>query len=406
MTARGHLLALAMTAPMSLGLSPASRADVPAHAVESSIIVDVVAPIRSVPAADGLYHLVYELLLVNPSGVAVTIESIEVLDGEAGVVLRELSGPDLAAALRFSPFDVQGTTLLPSQSALVFVDAAVPAPGPRSLKHRMSTTQAPIAAEAADTGGLGVAPPHEVAPAVAFVAAERTVDPSPVAVLVPPVEGRDWLVFRGCCDLATSHRGNATAYEGQLFIAERFAIDFARIGADGRLIAGPGDALSSYASYGEPVVAVADGTVVSAHDGEPDQVPGMLPTGMSAATAGGNAVVLDIGDGRFAFYAHLKPGSVRVAVADRISSGDQIGEIGNSGKSFAPHLHFHVMDAAHPAAADGLPYVFTGLFGQGGLEPEGLAMALQGKSAVINRSSLGGAREGVLPLNGQVVDFE
>ena len=251
---------------------------------------------------------------------------MEVLDGEDGAVMEELSGPDLGAALRHGLFGDQGTTLLPSRSALVFVDAAVPPPGPRSLKHRISTSQSLVAAEATELGGLPVEPPREVPPEVTFVAAAVAVDLSPAAALASPLRGKNWLIFRGCCDLATSHRGTATAYDGRLFIAERFAIDFAQADDDGRLIAGPGNELSSYASYGEPVYAVADGTVVSAHDGEPDQVPGALPTGMSAETAGGNAVVLDIGEGRFAFYAHLKPGSVSVAVGDRVTSGDQIGQ--------------------------------------------------------------------------------
>jgi hypothetical protein len=403
-----HLFALAIAASMIPGAFPVSRAraDVPAPGVESAIIVDIIAPIRSLPAADGLLHLVYELLLVNPSAVAVTIESMEVIDGEDGALMEELSGPDLGAALRHGLFGDQGTTLLPSRSALVFVDAAVPPPGPRSLKHRISTSQSLVAAEAIELGGLLVEPPQEVSPAVTFVTAAVAVDLSPVAALAPPLRGENWLIFRGCCDLATSHRGTATAYDGRLFVAERFAIDFAQADGEGRLIAGLGNELSSYASYGEPVYAVADGTVVSAHDGAPDQVPGALPTGMSAETAGGNAVIIDIGEGRFAFYAHLKPGSVSVAVGDRVTSGQQIGQLGNSGRSFAPHLHFHVMDAASPLAADGLPYVFTDFSGQGVLGADGLVRALQGQNAPLDRSNLVGAERRVHPLNGQVVGFE
>ena len=374
--------------------------------VELAIIVQVVAPIRPVRGADDQTHLVYELLLVNPSALAVTVDSVAVLDGENGTLLKELSGEALGAAMRLSLFGADGTTLLPSQSALVFVDAALATGAPASVRHRISTTQAVAVAEgAADLGGLAVEPPRDVPPAVTFVTAPVPVDGSPTVVLAAPVRGAGWLIFRGCCDLATSHRGQTTAYDGTLYIAERFAIDFAQVAADGRLIAGPGNELASYIHYGQPVYAVADGTVISARDGEPDQVPGALPEGLTAETAGGNAVVLDIGDGRFAFYAHLKPGSVRVRAGDRVRSGDRIGLIGNSGKTFGPHLHFHVMDAASPGAADGLPYVFSTFTGQGALAGNGLMLALQGQLAPIDRSILAGPHRDQHPLNNQVVDF-
>ena len=65
----------------------------------------------------------------------------------------------------------------------------------------------------------------------------------------------------------------------------------------------------------------------------------------------------DLGDGNFAFYAHLKPGSLTVKVGDDLKAGQSIAALGNSGNSDAPHLHFHVMDGPDPLAANGLPFV-------------------------------------------------
>jgi murein DD-endopeptidase MepM/ murein hydrolase activator NlpD len=74
--------------------------------------------------------------------------------------------------------------------------------------------------------------------------------------------------------------------------------------------------------------------------------------------ASGNHVALDLGGGRFAFYEHLRPGSIRVKTGDRVKRGDVLGELGNSGSSSAgPHLHFHVADGAAELGAEGLPYV-------------------------------------------------
>src|SRR5690606_30900013 len=72
----------------------------------------------------------------------------------------------------------------------------------------------------------------------------------------------------------------------------------------------------------------------------------------------GNAVVLDIGDGVYAVLAHLRRGSVRVRKGDRVRAGDVLGEVGNSGNSSEPHLHFHLMDRPRPGTAAGVPFAF------------------------------------------------
>jgi murein DD-endopeptidase MepM/ murein hydrolase activator NlpD len=56
----------------------------------------------------------------------------------------------------------------------------------------------------------------------------------------------------------------------------------------------------------------------------------------------GNLVLLDIGDGIIASYAHLLAFSIKVHVGDTLRKGDLIGKIGSSGNSTGPHLHFHL----------------------------------------------------------------
>jgi murein DD-endopeptidase MepM/ murein hydrolase activator NlpD len=75
----------------------------------------------------------------------------------------------------------------------------------------------------------------------------------------------------------------------------------------------------------------------------------------------GNGVVQDLGGGRFALYAHMQNGSVRVHPGDHVQRGDILGSVGNSGGSNEPHLHFQVTDGAggpSALAANALPYVF------------------------------------------------
>src|SRR3546814_19119720 len=71
--------------------------------------------------------------------------------------------------------------------------------------------------------------------------------------------------------------------------------------------------------------------------------------------ATGNYVALDLGDGRHAFYEHLKPGSIRVVPGQRVRRGEVIDELGFTGDSTGPPLHFHVAAPPSQLGAAGLP---------------------------------------------------
>jgi murein DD-endopeptidase MepM/ murein hydrolase activator NlpD len=79
-------------------------------------------------------------------------------------------------------------------------------------------------------------------------------------------------------------------------------------------------------------------------------------------TVGGNHVIIDIGGGRYAFYAHLQPHSIRVKLGDKVKRGQVLGLVGNSGNSTEPHLHFHMSDASSPLGSEGIPYAFETLY--------------------------------------------
>ena len=115
--------------------------------------------------------------------------------------------------------------------------------------------------------------------------------------------------------------------------------------------------------YGADVLAVADGVIVSVHDGIPDNVPRadgrtIMPVPLTNETVSGNWLALDLGGGRYAFYAHFIPGSIRVRAGQRVRRGAVLGRLGNSGNSVGPHLHFHVGDTPSLNGTEGQPYVF------------------------------------------------
>lgn len=194
----------------------------------------------------------------------------------------------------------------------------------------------------------------------------RTDPPQSVAV---PVRG-EWAALNSPGTQIPSH--------GTRLYGQSHAIDILRANTNGEPVKfGWRDgfrAPEGFASFGEPVFAVRDGAVVRAAGSQRDHrsrssIPALLYLMLveqfrvlgGFAAVGGNHVVIDHGDGTFSAYAHLKRGSVAVRPGDRVGAGQKIGQVGNSGNSSEPHLHFQLMDRAMPTAAAGLDFRWDGV---------------------------------------------
>ena len=154
------------------------------------------------------------------------------------------------------------------------------------------------------------------------------------------------------------HRSSSLAVNGKIYFAQRFAIDWMRLDDAGRLVHGDPADVYSYTDYGAEVLAVADGTVVDTLNTLDDQKPGTLPDPktITVQNVDGNHVVLDLGVGVYAFYAHMQKGSVAVAAGDRVKRGQVLGKLGNTGNTSGPHLHFHLMESPSVLGSNGIPY--------------------------------------------------
>jgi hypothetical protein len=139
------------------------------------------------------------------------------------------------------------------------------------------------------------------------------------------------------------------------FLAEAFAYDFLQIGPNGKSYQRDGKTNADYFAYGKKVLAAKEGAVVTVRGDMAENTPGETT---NLTTPSGNVVIIDHGNGQFGYYAHLKPFTVAVKAGARVKAGDVLGEVGNSGDSPEPHLHFHVMNNADAAQADGIPLVF------------------------------------------------
>jgi urea transporter len=125
------------------------------------------------------------------------------------------------------------------------------------------------------------------------------------------------------------------------------AWDFEVTDADGRLYRDLGTEPKDYYAYDLPVVAPAEGTVVSVVDQVPDNPVGQFNTEQNW----GNRVVLSHGVGIYSVVCHLRPDSLKVKVGEVVKPGQVLGRCGNSGRSSVPHLHFHVQVAPELGSA-------------------------------------------------------
>jgi hypothetical protein len=334
-----------LTRPLALFVFAALAIHAPtARADASENMTPLLLAVHDAPVpfmgSDGRVHLVYELWLTNFSSAEIAVQKVEVLGD--GAPLQRLDTATIAQRLQPIGLRESAGTLAKSTSALLFLNLTL-APGaeiPRQLTHRVT-----ILASAAPPG-------HQ---ALSEDGGEATVDRQPVVVIGPPLHGERFVSADSCCD-AVRHTRAALPVNGRVWVTQRYAVDWEELDASGRIYTGPSGKLESYTIFGKAALAVADATVASVTDGQPEQTPGQYPTNISLDRADGNSVILDLGDNRFALYAHLQPGSIKVRRGDKVKRGQVLGLVGNSGNSVAPHLHFQVAAGPSSLASNGLPY--------------------------------------------------
>ncbi len=121
---------------------------------------------------------------------------------------------------------------------------------------------------------------------------------------------------------------------------QRFAFDFLGVDDKDDTRRGKDQKNEDYFAFGREILAPADGVVTDVISGVRDNVPGS----MNPYSALGNAVFIQHRDHEVSVLAHLKLGSIKVEVGDKVKAGRIIGLCGNSGNSSEPHLHYHLQN--------------------------------------------------------------
>jgi hypothetical protein len=298
--------------------------------------------------ARGSAYLLYELHVTSFEAAPATLTSLTVTaPGSTGPAVRQYLGAELRELIRAigqPPGDRDLLILQPGVRNVLYLHLRFDqvADVPHALVHRL--TFAPASAGA---------PIREVqtTPMVVETAA-------PLAIGAP-MHGSGWVAANALSN-ETGHRRTILVVNGHPYSAQRYAIDFVQIDSTGQTLRGDPSRNESYFCYGADLLAVGDGTVIQVYDGQAENVPrsGQLAVPLSFQTLAGNFAIIDLGNGRFACYAHMIPGSIVVRPGAQVRRGDVIGKVGNSGNSTEPHLHIHITDGPSFVGANGVPYVF------------------------------------------------
>lgn len=293
---------------------------------------------------DGKPHAAYELYVSNFNSQTVRIDKLKLSPSEKAASDQSFSGDALHhmfSLIAGNALTPQDPVLKPAATGVLFV-----------FLDRDPGREVFNTLEVEEDGKPDTR--QEVAAAVVDVS-----HTSPI-IISSPLRGDNWWTPNGPAN-DSIHRRTIIALGPTIAIPERYAVDWVKLGPDGNSFHGDSKENRNYYAYRSEIHAVGDGRVVSVLDGVPENVPNSptMAVTITLANIAGNSVIEDLGGGRYALYAHMIPGTVRVKPGDRVKDGQVLGLLGNSGNSTEPHLHFQISDSPMALGGEGLPFLLN-----------------------------------------------
>ncbi|MBP1927683.1 hypothetical protein J2741_000230 [Methanolinea mesophila] len=344
-------VALVLAAGCTQPAVPPTTAEMPA--------VTITVPFPPVPVAsnDGV-NIAYELVLKPATGTTPVPEKVEVIDPATGNVIYTLEG-ELLADL-YHPASVppptqaeimEGTGKLSVPRVSIWFRVA-PDAVPDRLTHRLTLNRTADGQSPETVTGGDIVVRKDLSP----------------VVIGSPMRGPGWLAMETTSPETHHFKGQITM-NGTTRVPQRYAQDWVYLDPEtGKVAPGNVSLALEYFGFGKEIYAVANGTVVDAVDGLPDSPAIYSPLGVTIPTIAGNYVIIDLGNDKYACYAHMVNGSVLVKKGDIVREGQVIGLLGNSGNSDIPHLHFQVVTGTPSfLGAEGYPHVYRSFDATGGI---------------------------------------
>ena len=307
---------------------------------------DVMVPQAPIPVVtEDHVALIYELHLTNFATEPLLVRKLRVINPDSGKAIASFDGSDLAnrsalvgdSVLRESK--LPNTAIRPGGRAIIFIELGTSIRAvPKRLQHEIDYTA---------TGD------NQIIALQSPIVVVNSIEP---VVLGPPFRNGIWAAVHAP-SWPRGHRRTTYTLSGKVRIPGRYAVDWMGLDEDGKTTHGDPDRPADAIGYGASVLAGTDAVVASVRDGVAESSSVSNNPKHALGYGAGNYVALNLGFGRYAFYEHLRPGSIRVRVGQHVHLGQVIGALGFSGDSTGPHLHIHVADGANPLEAEGLPFV-------------------------------------------------
>lgn len=384
------LAVAALVVASAYGAGPGSSNE---PTVSTGEIVALEAQVARTPepvlGTDGRWHAVYEVYLLNSAPVPQALTLIEVIDARNDRALLRFDTPEaIRAVTTTSTTAGDGVDELPPNAGgVVFVDLSAKRRGalPKQIEHRFVSRIEDVE--------------------LSFTGAATNVSARPAVRISPPLVGDGYMNENGCCG-RSDHTRAVLTIDGTRWLAQRFAIDWIRLDDQDRPYVGDFRVNENWIVYGDPIVSASGGRVLETLNTLPENTPPTPASNLTSFTALGNHVIVDMGNGRYALYAHMQPGSVAVRVGQRVRPGQLLGRVGNTGSSTAPHLHFHVTDGPAAIGSNGAPWVFHRFdLAARALNADEVNADDPAPVAILEDASPPRIRMNQMPLKGDVVNF-
>ncbi len=120
--------------------------------------------------------------------------------------------------------------------------------------------------------------------------------------------------------------------------SQKYAIDIAKLGGDGKLFMGEGMTKEESYTFGAKIYSPVNGKVVHLVNDMPDVKV------KERDKLAGNHLIIQFQDSLYVALAHLKNQSIKVGLGDRVVVGQDLAEVGLSGNTDFAHLHIHIQD--------------------------------------------------------------
>lgn len=142
----------------------------------------------------------------------------------------------------------------------------------------------------------------------------------------------------------------------------RYAYDFVLLNNNNDQFANEGKKDEDYFGFGNTVNAIGTGKVIYASNKFKDDKTFNIPElANNPLELYGNCIAIQHPGGAVSIYAHLKQNSIKVKVGDGVMAKQAIANIGVSGSSFFPHLHFELRTSIK-GNAEGIPSYFSNIY--------------------------------------------